>query len=207
MLVSFLSCRNENMNYHLPEREDVNYNDYDTTNFMDGDKVFLTKYDDSASDSVLIGKSIPNDIIKLFGKGEIDTSFERNLTTSNNPNDHYVTRKWIHLFYKEKGISFSFQKPYKKGESPEEILTSKDHCLLHTIKLVTPSDYYLDNVYTGMTYGAVIRKFKEASWNIQNGIVYDSYGLHLTFDKKVYNHDTTARLNKIERTKRFFYLK
>ncbi|MBK7041291.1 MAG: hypothetical protein IPH46_12690 [Bacteroidetes bacterium] len=72
---------------------------------------------------------------------------------------------------------------------------------------MTPSDYYLDNVYTGMTYGAVIRKFKEASWNIQNGIVYDSYGLHLTFDKKVYNHDTTARLNKIERTKRFFYLK
>ena len=78
MLVSFLSCRNENMDYHLPEREDVNYNDYDTTNFIVGDKVFLTKYDDSASDSVLIGKSIPNDIIKLFGKGEIDTSFERN---------------------------------------------------------------------------------------------------------------------------------
>ncbi|MBK9481516.1 MAG: hypothetical protein IPO02_05915 [Bacteroidetes bacterium] len=195
------------MNYHLPEREDVNYNDYDTANFIDGDKVFLTKYDDSTSDIVLIGKSIPNDIIKLFGKGEIDTSFDRNLTTSNNPNDHYVTGKWIHLFYKEKGLSFSFQKPYKKGESPEEILTSKDHCLLHTIKLVSPSDYYLDNVFAGMTYGAVIRKFKEASWNIHNGIVYDSYGLHLTFDKKVYNHDTTARLNKIERTKRFFYLK
>ena len=205
MLFTFLSCRNENKEYLLPEIEDINYNNYDTSDFKNGDKVFLTKYDGSTSDSFFIGKSTPNDIIMLFGIGEIDTTFGRNQTTSNNPDDQYVNGKWIYLFYKEKGLSFVFQKPYKKGESPEEILTSKENCLLQTINLVSPSDYYLDNVFTGMTYGAVIRKFKEPSWNIQNGIVYDSYGLHLTFDKKVYNNDSSARLKKIERLERRFY--
>jgi hypothetical protein len=203
----FLSCRNENVDYLLPEFEDVNYNNYDTTNLNNGDKVFLTKYDGSTSDSVLIGKSTPDDIIKLFGSCKIDTVFEYNLTTSNNPENHYVVGKWIYLAYEDKGLRFSFQKPHRDGESPEEILTSKDNCLLQTINLVSPSDYYLDNVFTGMSYGAVIRKFGIPSWNIQNGIVYDSIGLRLSFDKKVYKNDTTARIKEIERLERRFFKK
>ncbi len=203
----FLSCRNENVDYLLPEFEDVNYNNYDTTNLNNGDKVFLTKYDGSTSDSVLIGKSTPDDIIKLFGSCKIDTVFEYNLTTSNNPENHYVVGKWIYLAYEDKGLRFSFQKPHRDGESPEEILTSKDNCLLQSINLVSPADYYLDNVFTGMSYGAVIRKFGIPSWNIQNGIVYDAIGLRLTFDKKVYKNDTTARIKEIERLERRFFKK
>jgi hypothetical protein len=203
---AFLSSCTENVgegsDYIMPAVENVNFNKYDTTDFTNGDKVFLTRFDGSGSDSLFIGKSMPSDVIKLFGYAKTDTLLLESPTTTEN---HYYYGKIESIEYKDKGLTFTFFRNMKVGETPEELASKKDTCFLCEITVNQPADYYLDNVFIGMDYNSVIRKFGKPSYEITKGIVYDSYGLHLTFDHEVYKKGETGRLKEIVRKDRSFY--
>jgi len=203
LVFAFLPGCNHNNGIMLPI-ENVIYNKYDTADLTHGDKVFLTKFDGSISDSILIGKSTPSDIIKLFGYAKIDTVLLESPTTTEN---HYYYGKTETINYKNKDLTFTFYRNMRVGETPEDLYYRKDTCFLSEITVKSPANYYLDNVFIGMDYNSIIKKFGKPSYQIHNGIVYDSYGLHLTFDKEVYKRGETGRLKEIVRTDRIYFIK
>lgn len=183
--------------------EDVNFNKYDSTDLVNGDKVYLTKFNAATSDSLIIGKSTVYDVIKLFGEGKMDTSLQEYPTASDN---HYYYGKILWVEYESEGLTFSFFRAIRDGETPEELLVADDSCFLESIILRSPSNYYLDNVFIGMTYGAVIKKYGKPSFEITNGIVYRLYGLWLTFDREVYKNDESGKLLEISRSDRSWFI-
>ena len=183
--------------------EDVNFHKYDSTDLVNGDKVYLTKFNASASHSLIIGRSTVYDVIKLFGEGEMDTALQEYPTASDN---HYYYGKILWMEYKNIGLTFSFFRALRDGETPEELLVADDSCFLESIIVRSPSNYYLDNVFIGMTYGAVIKKYGTPSFEITNGIVYRRYGLWLTFDREVYKNDESGKLIEISRSDRSWFI-
>jgi hypothetical protein len=168
------------------------------SDFVNGDKVILTK--DGDTTSLFIGKSKIEDIIKLFGKTKIETY----VSQFPGKTEKSLFGKRQFLEYKNLGLLFILEAEgvkYKK-------YAKKDTCFLDEIIITSPT-YCLDSICVGTNKADIINRFGNGVYPITNGITdssvawYSARGLTLKFE----NDQPSAKLIEIHREMKWDFLR